>query len=90
MPEIYPELEDILQAINKYSALNPDSMFIFGFVGYKPSGNKDLESGDDILIADETKTHFGGFGELMDVRNLLNDLRDIVEDNCDENDWVNF
>jgi hypothetical protein len=39
---------------------------------------------------DENKFIIGGHGDIHSLRNLINDLRDNVEDNCDRRGFVSF
>ncbi len=86
----YPELQDIIQAIKKYSVLNSDCTFIFGFLSYKDSEDCCKECNEKIQIVDENKSCYGAFGYLDEVRELSNLLRDTIEDSIDEDGCVNF
>lgn len=86
----YPELQDIIQAIKKYSALNPDCTFIFGFLSYKDSDDCCEECKEKIQIVDENKSCFGAFGYLEELRELSNLLRDTIEDSVEEDGYINF
>jgi len=88
MSEIYPELKDIKQAIKKYVALNPDSTVVFGFVGYKESNGTCCDCGGNCSEIDDYKSDLGAVGQLEDLRFMLNNLRDCVEDSIDETGFV--
>ena len=46
--------------------------------------------GDLCDCIDDDKTSLGAYGYLDEVRCLCNDLRDNIEDNVDEEGFVNF
>ena len=85
------ELKDIVQSIYRYNALHKQGQFIFRFVGYKKDKEHQcIECGDNCDCYDDSKSLIGAYGNLEDLRAMLNDLRDIIEDIVDENDFVNF
>ena len=85
---VYPELKDIQQAIKKYAALNPSSTIVFGMVAYKKSDEQCDCCGGQCDCVDENKSTIGAFGQLDDLRFMLNNLRDCVEDGIDETGHV--
>ena len=88
---MYPELQDILNRIQAFNATHPEGRFIYAFIGFKKDEeNKCEECGETCDCIDENKTSFGGFGYLDELRCLCNDLRDNIEDNVDEDGYVNF
>jgi hypothetical protein len=90
MEEKYPELQDIIQAIKKYSVLNPTCTFLFGIVAYK-DGEERCEECDEIHeCIDDEKSSFGIFGHILEIRNMLNSMRDFAEEEVDENGMVNY
>lgn len=94
---MFPELQDILNRIQAFNATHPEGRFVYAFLGFKKDPTqKCVECGGDCDCIDESKTSFGAFGYIDEVRALVNDLRDNIEDNRepsedeDEPDFVNF
>lgn len=85
----FPELKDILENIYRYNTTHKEGCFVFNFVGFKKSPNeKCVDCGEPIDEVDENKSIMGAHGNLETLRKLLNMLRDIVEDNVDDNGFV--
>jgi hypothetical protein len=82
-PDLLPELVDIKNRVKAYNLAHPDGCFVFRFVGYKKSGEQCPDCGGDDCMCeyDESKSELGIFGDIETVRNMLNELRDIAEDN---------
>jgi len=87
---LYPELADILNRIKALNASNPDSYFIFSFIGWKNTDDKCEECGEQCSCQDESKTMCGGYGDIDTLRQLSNNLRDIIEDEVDKRGFVSF
>ena len=88
---MYPELQDILNRIQAFNTTHPEGRFIYAFIGFKKDKENKCEECDDFCdCIDENKTLLGGFGYLDELRCLSNDLRDNIEDNVDEEGYVNF
>ena len=86
---LMPELKDIREMIMRYNAIHPEGCFIFRFVGYKYSDEVCSECGEKWMCEyDENKSELGIFGDIETVRNMINELRDIAEDNQDEDGIV--
>jgi hypothetical protein len=89
--EMFPELADIMNRIRAFNTAHPEGRFIYAFIGFKKdSENICEECGDECDCLDESKFSMGGFGFLDELRALCNDLRDSIEDNQDEDGFVNF
>lgn len=87
----FPELADILNRINAFNVCHPEGRFVYAFIGFKKDeGEVCEECGDYCDCIDETKTVLGAFGFIDELRALSNDLRDNIEDNMDEEGFVNF
>jgi len=88
--DLLPELKDIQEMIMRYNITHPDGCFIFRFVGFKSSGKicPDCGGNDCICEYDERKSEFGIFGDIETVRTMLEELRDIAEDNKNEDGFV--
>lgn len=89
--EVSPELKDIHEMIKRYNAANPDSIFLYSFVGFKKDAfNECPECGEDEDIVRDETTSVGAFGEIHILRDMLNHLRDTIEDDKDDEGYVNF
>lgn len=88
MPDQQPELNDIVQMINNYIAVNKKKVvFIGAFVAFKDgSCNCCGDSSHGVIRNDASR--YLAFGSLGDLRLVLNDLRDVVEDEVDQNGFV--
>lgn len=87
---LMPELQDILQRIRAFNKLHPEGIFVYSFIGFKENGEEFCEECQENhpLEFDENKSIIGAFGHLYDLRYSLNMLRDLVEDNIDEDGFV--
>jgi hypothetical protein len=90
--KLSPELRDIIENIKRYSATNKnEAIFVYGFIGFKKDPeHKCIDCGEDYDQVSDEKSTFGAYGDINNVRMLLNDLRDFVEDSVDEDGFVNF
>jgi len=89
--EKMPELKDIYESVLRYNTLHKDGCFIFRFVGFKKDPtHKCCDCGDDCDEYDDVKSLIGAYGDLETLRTILNELRDTVEDEMDENGFVNL
>lgn len=88
--ELSPELKDILEMIKRYSVSNPESCFVYNFIGFKkiPDTHCD-DCGEECDEIDLSKSQIGAFGNLNTIRQLNNMIRDVVEDGVDEYGFVN-
>jgi hypothetical protein len=76
--KIQPELKDVLEAINRFVAVNKDNAcFVGGFLVYK----------EDDLIRDDGMGSFA-YGDKFSLRMILNVLRNTIEDKADEENFV--
>jgi len=89
--ELSPELSDIIENIKRYCATNKDVHFIYGFVGFKKDPKHQcIDCGVDCDAVDDTKTQLGAYGNLFDLRELLNNLRNMIEDETGRDNFVNL
>jgi len=85
------ELQDIINRVKAFNLTNPEAIFCFAFMGYKESEEICEDCGEKCMCEpDENKFIIGGHGDIHSLRNLINDLRDNVEDNCDRRGFVSF
>lgn len=82
------ELKDILEMVHRYNAIHKEGCFIFRFVGFKDDPENICECGECCSQYDENKSLLGAYGELETVREMLNELRDVVEDCVDEDGFI--
>jgi len=89
---ISPELKDIIEMIYRYCASNKNNViFVYGFLGFKKDPeHKCVDCGDNCDVVSEDKSTLGAYGHLLDLRGLVNDLRDMIEDEIDEDGFVNL
>lgn len=80
------ELKDIKQAIKKYHALNSESTIVFGFITLKDICEDCGENHCQEVNYD--KSSLGAIGHIYDLRFLLNSIRDLCEDDVDEEGFV--
>lgn len=86
-----PELKDIEEMVCRYNGAHKEGIFVFQFLGFKKDPEHNCEDcGDNCDIIDETKSLIGIYGYLESIRTILNNLRDIAEDNIDENGFINI
>ena len=89
--ELMPELKDILNRVHAFNASHKEGCFLFSFVGFEK--NKDevcADCGGNCDEISDSKTVCGAYGQLEMLRDMLNHMRDSVEDNIDENGFVSF
>jgi len=81
-----PELKDIIEMIYRYCATNKNNVsFVYSFIGFrKDPTHKCIDCGDDCEQVGEDISTSGAFGDIYTVRELLNELRDIVEEEQEE------
>jgi len=76
-PDFPPEIKDTIQAIQRFLVAHRNKVIFIG--GMATLSDKTNNTGAMF-----------GFGNKEDLRDLLNNLRDMVEENADENGLVNF
>ena len=88
--EYSPELKDIIEMIHRYLAINKDAGFVWSFVAFeKDKDHICVDCGDNCDKINDKASRIGAYGDLPLLRNLVNELRDLVEDEVDENGFVN-
>jgi hypothetical protein len=90
--ELQPELSDIIEMIHRYCSSNKNEVsFVWSFVGFKEDPeHKCVECGDNCDIVDDKKSMVGAYGDLETLRILTNELRDVIEDEVDEDGFINL
>ncbi len=89
--EMSPELKDIVEMVKRYNVSNNQGCFLFSFVGFdKDLENKCKECGDYCGKINDSKTLSGACGDLYTLREMLNHMRDSVEDNINDEGYVSF
>lgn len=79
-----PELEDLLLAIKRYLVVNKDASIVYSFVT-PVEGNE-----GDIVEVNEQKSTVGAFGHIEELRQSSEILRTMVEEEIDEEGYVNI
>ncbi len=91
--QISPELKDITEMIRRYIEANHKKVcFVASFIAFKVTpGEICPDCGDECNheIAEDA-TNILAYGDIDNLRMILNDLRDIVEDSCDKKGFVNL
>ena len=85
-----PEINDIMQAIQKYLAVNNAVYFIGSFMALECKCKDCSTTGEDEINIKEDASRMFAFGDLEALRNELNLLRDIIEDEVDEDGFVSL
>ena len=89
--EKMPELGDVVRCIYRYNTVHKDGIFVFRFIGFKKSPTeKCVDCGEPIDEYDDTKSLIGAYGYLGTLRMALEELRDTIEDEVDEDGFVNI
>jgi len=84
------ELKDIILSIHRYNATHREGVFLYGIVGYKKDpDHKCVDCGENMDIVDDNKSLLGAFGDLETLRIICCELRDMIEDEADEDCFVN-
>ena len=64
---------------------------IYNLVSYRKSKeNKCVDCGEGIEEVKENASRFGIYGYILELREVLNQLRDEIEDSVDENGFVSI
>lgn len=85
LENLSPELKDILEMIHRYNASHKEGCFLYSFVGFKKDPeHKCIDCGNDNDIIDDNKSRIGAYGDLYVLRNLLEELRNLIEDEHEE------
>ena len=74
------EAQDIIEMISRYIAANKTEVCFVGSF-FALDDKEKIKEGSDLLLA---------FGHRDTLRMMLNGLRDVVEDNADEDGFVNI
>lgn len=87
-----PELSDIIEMIQRYCIANKNEVsFVWSFLCLKKdTEHKCVDCGEDCDEIDNEKSRFGAYGDLFNLRILLNELRDHIEDEKYEEDEEGF
>ena len=84
------ELKDLLLAIKRFCAVNKNKViFLGGFVAFKDSEEICCDCGEPCEEMNEEASDFYAYGGIEDLRDLSNTLRDLIEDEKDEDGFVN-
>ena len=74
------ELQDIYEMIHRFVVSSKHGVsFVGSFIGFDKNGK----------IRDNANRLFA-YGYKEDLREMLNELRDMIEDSADDDDWVNL
>lgn len=87
---IQPELQDIITSLHRYLAVRKNNAcFVLSFMAFNNGVCEDCgEERDDIV--DDKGSRIFAYGDRQDLRLLLNDLRDTIEDEPDDEEQEGF
>lgn len=90
--ELSCELKDIMEMICRYNTSHPMGAFVFRFVGFEEDKEHVCEECGENCSMKYSDKHsmFGIHGDIETVRTMLEELRNIAEDEKDEEGWVNI
>lgn len=87
---IQPELQDIIEMISRYVEANKRKVcFIASFVAFEDGICEGCEEETDELIKEDS-TRILAYGDKQLLRNMLNDLRDEIEDAPEKDELEGF
>lgn len=88
--EMQPELKDILEMLNRYTAANKDGVcLVYNLIGFKKDEeHKCTDCGGDCESINDTASRLGAYGDIHTLRAMINELRDMIED-THEDGFVN-
>ena len=85
-----PEINGIIESIHRYIAVNKGVCFIGSFMAFECKCKDCSKSGEDEIDIKEDASRIFAFGDLESLRGELNFLRDLVEDEVDEEGFVSI
>ena len=87
--KIQYELKDIIEMLKRYEVVNDHRVaFICNFVAFKNPEKVGYNEEEDII--NEEGSRVFAYGTLEELRILTNETRDIIEDEADEDGFVNL
>lgn len=88
--EISKELQDIIDAIERYTETNKNQVcFVVSFVAFKEVPGTICPECKEECDHDVAEDRMLAYGNKEGLRAVLNDLRDMIEDESDDDDFVN-
>jgi len=88
---LMPELQDLINRIKAFNSVHKEGVFIYNFMGFKESEEVCEDCGEHCALEpDDDKSICGAYGDIEDIRYLANMIRDIAEDEKDEDRFVNI
>jgi hypothetical protein len=87
--ELSPEIKDILEMVKRYNVLHPEANFFYYFLDFEKDLNHKCEDcGDNCSKPSINKSAMGACGDIWTLREMINTLRDCMEENQDEDGIV--
>lgn len=74
-----PEIKDLLDCLKRIKALNKETVFIGTIVSFQDKKHSVIKENGSVVFAN---------GDLTELRDLSNHIRDRIEDNVDDEDNV--
>lgn len=88
---LQPELKDIIDSLHRYLAVRGNkAAFVLSFVGFKDGKEKCIDCGEPVEEIDDSGSGIFAYGDLETLRTMSNETRDMIEDECDEDGFVNI
>jgi len=85
-----PEINGIIESIHRYIAVNKGVCFVGSFMAYECRCKDCSKSGEDEIDIKEDASRIFAFGDLESLRGELNFLRDLIEDEVDQEGFVSI
>jgi len=84
---IQPELKDMIENIQRYCAIHKNNVaFVASFIAF----DEEKEERDEIDIIDDKGSRVFAYGDKVTLRILLEELRNTIEDDADDDDFINL
>lgn len=88
---IQPELKDLIDTLHRYLAVHKNNAsFVLSFVAWKEGKEKCIDCDEPIEEIDDEGSRIFIYGQKEILRHQLEELRDTMEDEVDENGFVNI
>ena len=85
-----PEINGIIESIHRYIAVNNGACFVGSFVAFECRCKDCSKSGEEEVDVKDDASRVFAFGDIETLRIELNELRDLIEDEVDEEGFVSI
>lgn len=88
---LIPEIKDLIDALHRYlTVYKNNASFVLSFMAFKEGTEKCEDCGEPIEEIDDRGSRIFVYGNKEVLRNMLNELRDTVEDEPEDPEHPNF